>query len=179
MVRQSSFFAALFLIGAACSGCACGVSCSTSDCGSGCKSPYAFMKYDACCETCGPDCGEGCGCGQQVSCGDECTGGAGCAGECKCGRKLRWFGSLLSCAGCGEWYFNEWYNDPPSCAEPCDCCGNWIGPGHECTCCSPKPYCCGNGKPGCGCYGQAAEYEPASSTPPLEVAEPAMEPAAE
>jgi hypothetical protein len=39
-------------------------------------------------------------------------------------------GAWLDCAGCGECYWNEWYNDPPSCAEPCDCYGNWAGPGH-------------------------------------------------
>lgn len=34
-----------------------------------------------------------------------------------------------SCTGCSsELYWNEWYNDPPRCCDPCDRCGNWIGP---------------------------------------------------
>jgi hypothetical protein len=35
-------------------------------------------------------------------------------------------------AGCGcneEVYWNEWHNDPPRCCDPCDCYGNWTGPG--------------------------------------------------
>jgi hypothetical protein len=30
--------------------------------------------------------------------------------------------------GCGECYFGE-LSDPPTCWDPCDCCGNWTGPG--------------------------------------------------
>jgi hypothetical protein len=26
-------------------------------------------------------------------------------------------------------YWSEWHNDPPQCCDPCDRCGNWIGPG--------------------------------------------------
>jgi hypothetical protein len=25
-------------------------------------------------------------------------------------------------------YWSEWHNDPPRCCDPCDHCGNWIGP---------------------------------------------------
>lgn len=172
MVRRLYVLAALVAVGAACGGCACSVSCSKSACGSSCGSDYAFMTYDACCETCGPGCGNGCagGCGEQVSCGDSCGGGAcggGQVGGSKCGHKARWFGSLFNCAGCGERYWNEWYNDPPSCAEPCDCCGNWIGPGHECSCCSRKPYCCG---PYAGRHGGPG-YIGAAPAPPLQLSE--------
>ena len=38
-------------------------------------------------------------------------------------------GMLCGCTGCGELYWNEWHNDPPSVCEPCDRCGNYIGPG--------------------------------------------------
>lgn len=30
--------------------------------------------------------------------------------------------------GCGEVYWGE-LSDPPTCWDPCDCCGNWTGPG--------------------------------------------------
>ncbi len=36
------------------------------------------------------------------------------------------------CQGCGEKYCCDWINTPP-CPDPCDCCGNFIGP-HE-----PRP----------------------------------------
>ena len=33
------------------------------------------------------------------------------------------------CGGCdGEPYWSEWHNDPPRCCDPCDDCGNWVGP---------------------------------------------------
>jgi hypothetical protein len=128
-------------------GCSCHVACSTP-CGDGCRgtSPYAFQKYEACCETCGPP--DGYPCGACLECGDKCA----------CGRSLRWLGALTDCAGCGERYWSEWYNDPPRCAEPCDCCGNWIGPGHQCSCCSPKPYCCPPAGYGNGAEGHSADH---------------------
>jgi hypothetical protein len=27
-------------------------------------------------------------------------------------------------------YWSEWHNDPPRCCDPCDCYGNWTGPGN-------------------------------------------------
>ena len=37
---------------------------------------------------------------------------------------------VIGCSGCGgEPYWSEWHNDPPCCNDPCDRCGNWIGPG--------------------------------------------------
>lgn len=182
MLSRACQFAALFAALAA-SGCSC-VTCSKSVCGPG-KSPYAFQKYNCCCETCGPGGGGGCGgqgagCGNNVACGDACSASgcttgscaSGCGGCDRCGgddgcggrpclRFLRRLGSALNCAGCGECYWNEWYNDPPSCAEPCDCCGNWAGPGHASSCCNRKPYC--------GCGGHTASIG-ALGTPPLEVA---------
>jgi hypothetical protein len=181
MLSRACQFAALIAALAA-SGCSCCVTCSKSVCGPG-KSPYAFQKYNCCCETCGPNGGCGGqdgGCGEKVACGDAC-GASGCTSACSSGcaagcdgcgcddgcggrpclRFLRRLGSALNCAGCGECYWNEWYNDPPSCAEPCDCCGNWAGPGHASSCC--------NQKPNCGCGGHTA-YIGALGTPPLEVA---------
>ena len=51
---------------------------------------------------------------------------AGCAhqpwGGCyPCGKN--WCGSQ-----CGELYWNEWVSIPPQCSDPCDECGNYIGP---------------------------------------------------
>lgn len=129
--------------------------CSGLGCGSGCKSgsPYAFMKYDCSsggvggCAGCGDACTCGSGCtgggssGADGACGCSSCGGAGCDAcggcslyrnkWCKCGPfpVLRWIGGWLDCAGCGECYYNEWYNDPPACADPCDCYGNWAGSG--------------------------------------------------
>jgi hypothetical protein len=39
-------------------------------------------------------------------------------------------GGCCDCGGCScEMYWSEWHNDPPQCCDPCDRCGNWIGPG--------------------------------------------------
>jgi hypothetical protein len=40
------------------------------------------------------------------------------------------------CSGCSdEAYWCEWHNDPPRCCDPCDRCGNWVGPsGCGCEC---------------------------------------------
>jgi len=43
--------------------------------------------------------------------------GAFCGGCC---------GSSCGCSS--EVYWSEWHNDPPCCRDPCDRCGNWIGP---------------------------------------------------
>jgi hypothetical protein len=38
---------------------------------------------------------------------------------------------LCGCTGCGrEAYWSEWHNDPPRCCDPCDRCGNWVGPSY-------------------------------------------------
>ncbi|HTU27108.1 MAG TPA: hypothetical protein VMF30_17000 [Pirellulales bacterium] len=29
--------------------------------------------------------------------------------------------------GCGEQFWNPWWNDPPNCVDPCDCYGNFTG----------------------------------------------------
>jgi hypothetical protein len=38
--------------------------------------------------------------------------------------------------GCGEIYWDEWLSDPPDCCDPCDDCGNWVGPQ---MCCRKRP----------------------------------------
>lgn len=112
--------------------CGCGVGCGPGcGCGTGCEP--------------GCGCGADCGCGAEVGCGCEPAcgcGGGGCGlrghwlggvffGSC-CGRLVQSFDRLCGgCSGCsGEVYWNEWHNDPPSCCDPCDRCGNWTGPGY-------------------------------------------------
>jgi hypothetical protein len=159
------------------------------NCGKGCSngSPYAFMKYDCGCggETCGggfctggacSKCGQkSCTCGDKVACGDGCGGRSdwtgcsscqgGCGGGCgACGKRSPcWLlDAFCKCSGCGELYFNEWCNDPPSCCDPCDCYGNWVGCG-PCNGCYRAPYRSHN-----GCVAAQA-----SSPPPLELADEA------
>lgn len=102
------------------SSCGCEPSCGCVDPGCGCE------------PACG--CDVGCaiepGCGCDVGCGDTCGAGCGC-GFLACikqgvGKLLK---PLCACGGCdGELYFSEWHNDPPRCCDPCDKCGNWVGP---------------------------------------------------
>ena len=35
------------------------------------------------------------------------------------------------CEDCGEQYCHEWFSDPPACCDPCDRCGNYMGPRHH------------------------------------------------
>ena len=86
--------------------------------------------------------GSGC-CMNRAVCGGG-TYGAPCgptAGPTDCGPCGRpflgrlpialfgWLDSRLSCgAGCGPLYWHEWMMDPPDCCDPCDDCGEWVGP---------------------------------------------------
>jgi hypothetical protein len=36
---------------------------------------------------------------------------------------------LCGCTGCGELYWSDWHDFPPARCEPCDCLGNYVGPG--------------------------------------------------
>ncbi|TWT90572.1 hypothetical protein Mal64_09660 [Pseudobythopirellula maris] len=103
--------------------------CDTSEPGCGCAEPAC-----GCAE---PDCGCEVGCAGE--CGQDC-----CVGGCAAGGSLK-FGldcigeelnhvtcgliGKIGCGGCdGESYWSEWHNDPPRCKDPCDRCGNWVGP---------------------------------------------------
>lgn len=131
MIRHSIFalLAACFL--AAGAGCCClqqraiALSGCTGCGGVGCDScgmgGHAGEVYDDC-GSCGEDCG---GCG---TCRRSCWG-------------FPIFHYLFSCNGCGETYWDEWRNDPPSCCDPCDCHGNWTGgPGGYSTPYETGPY---------------------------------------
>lgn len=100
--------------------CVSGAGCqSVTGCGDGCGASLAFQKYDCACDgVCGECCSGGGQCGCQSGCG-------GC--DSACGGGL--MGALCGCTGCGELYWNEWHNDPPTVCEPCDRCGNYKGPG--------------------------------------------------
>ncbi len=106
------------------SSCECEVSCGCEpacDCGTECG-----CGDIACCDTCGP---EGCGLGiaSNVAYGARCI-------VSEVGRVFTPVCRVFGCGGCSgcdsELYWNEWHNDPPCCHDPCDECGNWVGPSH-------------------------------------------------
>jgi hypothetical protein len=97
-----------------------------ADCGVASSGCAGLFEGDIACGGPVDDCGgpacEGAG---DVACGGPCA-------ECgPCFPLLGWvFHSLaLGCHGhgCGEVYWNGYYNDPPDACEPCDGCGNWTG----------------------------------------------------
>jgi hypothetical protein len=104
-LQKAAALAALFAVAAGCRGVGCGGSCGNG-------ASYAFSKYDCSCDPC-------------------CNGTYGCgSGSCGCGTKgsRPILDALCGCSCCGELYWNEWYNDPPAVCEPCDACGNFVGP---------------------------------------------------
>ncbi len=93
----------------------------------GCASPYAYygpggygpLIPSARTADCGTLASDGCSGGCAT---DSCdTVGAPC-GSC--------FGSglLNGSAGCGRMYWGEWAYDPPDACDPCNDCGEWVGP---------------------------------------------------
>jgi hypothetical protein len=93
-------------------GCGCAACCGEAACG--------------CENTCGcePCCDAGCGC--EPCCATECA-------PCYVSPCKALWNALCGCSGCDcELYWSEWHNDPPRCCDPCDQCGNWIGPGEGC-----------------------------------------------
>jgi hypothetical protein len=52
-----------------------------------------------------------------------------CGGTCDGHTPASYIKHRLTCgSGCGEIYWGEWLSDPPEKCDPCDDCGNWIGP---------------------------------------------------
>jgi hypothetical protein len=83
-------------------------------------------------DDCGCHGGGGCASG---NCGGGCTDGS-CGASCGrgghnlCGfNPFRAIFNVFHCSsGCGEFYFDEWINDPPDRCDPCDeCYGNYVG----------------------------------------------------
>jgi hypothetical protein len=72
----------------------------------------------------------GSGCVGPMACGPMGCSGPFVAAHGKCGS-----GCGDACNGCGERYYDEWINHPPSCSEPCDSCGNYQG--QSCHACRP------------------------------------------
>lgn len=90
---------------------------------SGCVSPYAYY------------CDDGCGptslSGRYAAC-DEAPAGdcdtAPCGAACGC-PTLGCLRNIFGCnAGCGRVYWGEWAYDPPEACDPCNDCGEWVGP---------------------------------------------------
>ncbi len=70
-----------------------------------------------------------------VTAGADCGTCDGCSGPPCCGiRPVRWVLGVLgfqcapACTGCGEEYWGDWCSSPPDCCDPCDQCGNYVGP---------------------------------------------------
>jgi hypothetical protein len=137
----------------------CGGCCQSWGCG-GCCEPACGCECGSGCEpTCGTGCGSCCGPCQSHSC---CLKHCGfCSGL---GHVLSVLCCCSPCAGCsGETYWSEWHNDPPRCQDPCNCQGEWIGPGC-CPSCGP----CGGGYVGaqscpCNSGGYAVAAPPVRS----------------
>jgi hypothetical protein len=121
-----------------CTGCDSG--CCNEGCGNCCEPACGCGDCGSCCEPCG--CGSECG-----SCCDSCRPRQCCLKHCGfccgCGRVLSALCCFCPCGGCsGETYWSEWHNDPPRCQDPCNCHGDWIGPG-GCSSCGPNGGACG------------------------------------
>lgn len=64
----------------------------------------------------------------------SCSDCGVCGGDCQGHTPATYLKSKLTCgSGCGEIYWGEWLSDPPDDCDPCDDCGNWVGP----RCCEP------------------------------------------
>lgn len=98
------------------------------DCGGRCTggSPLAGMRYDCSCESSAKPC-TSCTPACDAACGPSCDPRANAGGGGRC------FSSSPNrgCTGCGELYWSEWFNDPPQLHQPCDCEGNYVGPGAQ------------------------------------------------
>jgi len=104
--------------------CSCGVACEP---GCGCE-PGCAVEPGCGVGACGDVCGPGpCGCGPV---GENLAFGLHAIGS-EFRRLLSPLGICCpngGCGGCGELYWSEWHSDPPACCDPCDDCGNWVGP---------------------------------------------------
>lgn len=94
-----------------------------------CPKPGMWGRFGAKCYGCDAggiehgygDCGPG-GCGDG-DCGDAC----GACGPCGFHPLRSLFGALGCSSGCGEFYVDEWINDPPDKCDPCDEHGGYVG----------------------------------------------------
>lgn len=158
------------------SGCCCGPCGSCGPCGGGyCGPGWRPGKFLVCglpCKSaCGPSCGPSCG----PDCGPSC-GSAGCCPSLTCspcgGGIKYWLNGRCYCGkSCCDRYWGEWVSDPPDCCDPCNQCGNFVGPRG----CGPGPIrrllshiacnsCC-NSCGGAGCDICGGGYVPGHSSP--------------
>ena len=119
MSIQTRVAASLAVLCLAVSGCRSAINCA-DDCARPHGSPLAGARYDCSCEQGCTHCASA---DEATGCADAC--GNGCNGGCRPGLVDR----LCGCTGCGELYWCEWYNSPPQLCQPCDCHGNYTGPG--------------------------------------------------
>ncbi len=72
-------------------------------------------------------------CGDCGPC-DDCGSAGACSpcDHCKWLSKCGLFRGCCGCCseelGCGEMFWGDWFDHPPSRCQPCDQCGNWTGP---------------------------------------------------
>ncbi|QDT72796.1 hypothetical protein [Lacipirellula limnantheis] len=126
MLMRTRVVASLAALCLAASGCRSAINC-TDGCARRQGSPLAGARYDCSCETSCPHC-----CEDSAACGSpsETTGCAdACGNSCNNGCRRGFLDRLCGCTGCGELYWCEWYNSPPQLCQPCDCHGNYVGPG--------------------------------------------------
>lgn len=141
----------------------CGVLAVSTGCCGLCRRASVCDPMLGCAAPCGPasccESGPVCGWGWGRACGWGCGLGCGSAGVDECGTAcdpccepscdycchprgvLFWLRRILhprfwgcGCAGCGELYWSDFYNEPPDCCDPCDRCGNWTGRCHGGEC---------------------------------------------
>lgn len=157
-----------------------GGGCSSGTCDDGCA--------DGSCH--GGDCHDG-------ACASADCGGCGKCDLCNFHPLRSLFNAIHCSSGCGEFYFDEWINDPPAPCDPCDNHGNFVGQrccpprwflgvrntcGYDCAqnCDTSCGYDAGCGTPGCTSCGhgsvhheeQHGEMHESVPTPQPEMMEP-------
>ena len=67
-------------------------------------------------------------------------GSSGCCGGPLCCLEKSYWRHHWGCSQCGEYYWSEWFNDPPDCCDPCNNCGDYVGK-KPCSRCAQGPAC--------------------------------------
>jgi hypothetical protein len=127
MIRRvplALFLSAVLVAGGGC--CGGQLLCGGGDCGVGGYGCAGLLEGDIACGGPSADCGGAvCEATCDVACEEPCE---------ECGPCFPLLSHLLHSLaigchghGCGEVYWNDYYNDPPDVCEPCDGYGNWTG----------------------------------------------------
>jgi hypothetical protein len=153
----------------------CGGDCG-GHCGGGCADGACGCGDQACGGGCGHDGGWGCfdfgwGCNNACSifgCGSHYLDPQGACYGAYCGKGCQE-------AGCGPMYWGDAHNVPRT-TDPCDCCGNFVGPSHNLHGSTPWYYGPPKGSHGYGGYGYGpSNYVPGHGHPPVAANEPVIE----